>query len=254
MRNSLAQFFDALFAGHGLPGPFTRTGIGLRPLATARQVPLMAGTAVAANVLQPGNIPGCRPTQRTFHEVIAIQEHGNPGNIIVVQLAGPALRVHIRLLTQTQSRRRAYALQITQRNMGGLIVRKVHPLNTRHSIDSQYRPASRGMLLALTLFMPRIDADHTNDAFALDELAFVANALNARTHFHHTPRIKALLQTAKIGTKVRAARGLFEKNDENFSSRARYRIPCAVSIINPGTTAYPSETLLCASVFHYLYF
>jgi hypothetical protein len=42
-------------------------------------------------------------------------------------------------------------------------------------------------LLALPLLVAGIVADHAQDTGALDDLAFVANFLNARSHLHVQP-------------------------------------------------------------------
>jgi hypothetical protein len=54
----------------------------------------------------------------------------------------------------------------------------------------------------LTLFVPRVFADDPNDTFPLDQLAFVANALDAGPHFHD--RTVAVFVKSR---KLRAYRG-----------------------------------------------
>src|SRR5882724_10037884 len=63
-------------------------------------------------------------------------------------------------------------------------------------------PRIRGMrggsLLTLALFVARVGADHVHPTLPLDELAILADALDAGTHFHGLPLI---LQTAPAGTR-----------------------------------------------------
>jgi hypothetical protein len=45
-----------------------------------------------------------------------------------------------------------------------------------------------GSFLTLALFMARVGADHVNPTLPLDELAILADALDAGTYFHGLPQ------------------------------------------------------------------
>ena len=65
-------------------------------------------------------------------DVFAVENGGDAGDLVVVQLLGLALRIDAGLLAQLQGRGRPDAVDVAQRNMRRLIVGQVNTKDTGH--------------------------------------------------------------------------------------------------------------------------
>src|SRR5262249_36210024 len=136
-----AQFLHALLAGHGLARALAGTRIGPGPLATHRQAAAMAKTAVAGDVFQAGDVLLHLPAQGTFDRVIPIENTCQTAEFIVGQFLGATLRIDFRLFAKAQCHRRADAVNVTQRNMRRLVIRKVNTQDTGHGSGPRFNLA-----------------------------------------------------------------------------------------------------------------
>src|SRR5262245_32522172 len=174
LGHGLPHLLDALLAGDGLARPLAGAGVGLGPLAAHRQPLAVAGAAVAVDVAQARDVLLHLPAQRALDGVLAVEDAHQPADLVVGQFLGLALRVEPRLVAQLPRRRRADPVEVAQRNVRRLVARDIDALDTGHLLR----------LLALPLLVPRVFANHVHPAAPLDELALLANALDARTNFH----------------------------------------------------------------------
>src|SRR5262249_26460431 len=133
------QLLDTLLAGDGLARAFARAGVGARPLATDRQTPPVPYAPITADVPQPCNVLLDLPAQRAFDGVFPVEDTGQPANVVVGQLLGPALRIDVGLFTQAQGQRRPDAVDVTQRDVRRLVVGDVYTQDTRHGLGSSRR-------------------------------------------------------------------------------------------------------------------
>src|SRR5262245_38714612 len=172
-----ALVLDALLAGHGLARALARPGVGPGPLAAHRQAAPVAQAPVAADVAQPGDVLGVLAAQRALDRVLAVEDVGDAGDLLVVQLLRPAQRVHPRLLAQPQGRRRPDAVDVAQADVRRLVGRQVHTQDTRHD-----GPSWSGS--ALALLVTRVLADHQQLPVAPDQLALLTDSFDAGTHLH----------------------------------------------------------------------
>src|SRR5262249_10828805 len=82
----LPGLLDALRARHGLPRALARACVGAGPLAAHRQVAAVADAAVAADLGQPLDVLLVLAAERAFHRVFAVEDVGDAGDLVFVQL------------------------------------------------------------------------------------------------------------------------------------------------------------------------
>src|SRR5207244_2882964 len=109
-------------------------GVGAGALAAGRQAAAVAEAAVRADVAQPGDVLLHLAAERALDGVLAVEQRGQPADLFVGEFLGPPLRVDAGLLAQAQGQRRPDAVDVAQRNVGRLVVRNVHALDTRHTL------------------------------------------------------------------------------------------------------------------------
>jgi hypothetical protein len=175
-HQNLAHFLDALLPGNGFARTFSGSGIRLGSLTADGQAAAMSRTAIAVDVFQPLDILLNLATQRSFNGVVTVEDRGQSGQVVVAQFLCLALGIDAGLIAQMQSRGRTDAVDVAQRNMCGLIVRDVHTQDTRH--------VENLLGLALALFVARILTNDDQPAAPADNLAFLADSFDARSHLH----------------------------------------------------------------------
>src|SRR5262249_6122624 len=174
-----AHFLDALLARDGLARSLARAGVGARPLAAHRQAAAMAKAAIALDILEPGDVLLHLAAQGPFDRVFLVEDAVQPVDVVVAQVLGLAVRIDPGLLAQPQGQRRPDAVEVAQRNVRRLFVGGIDTLNTGHGPK---------LLLALALLVTWIGANHVQPTASPDQLAILANALDARSHFHRVAR------------------------------------------------------------------
>src|SRR5262249_41355545 len=116
------------------------------------------------------------PLQRTLDGVFAVEDGGNAGDLLVVQLPGLAQRIDAGLGAQLQRRRRADADDVAQGNVGRFVVGEIDTQNTRHGGVCS--------LSALALLVARVAADDQQLPVPADQLAVFADPLHTRSNLH----------------------------------------------------------------------
>src|SRR5438128_509597 len=112
-----AQFFDAFLSGDGLAGPFAGASIGAGALTADGQAAAMAKPAITADVAQTDDVLLHLAAERAFHGVLAVEDAGQPADLVFVEVLGAALRIDLGLAAQLQRGRRPNPVDVTQRNM-----------------------------------------------------------------------------------------------------------------------------------------
>src|SRR5262249_54969505 len=87
---------------------------------------------VRADVLQAGDVLLHQAAQRALDRVLAIQDAGDAGDLLVAQLLGAALRVDAGLLAQAQSQAGADPVDVAQRDVRRFVGGEVNTQDTRH--------------------------------------------------------------------------------------------------------------------------
>src|SRR4051812_26254942 len=89
----LAEFLDALLAGDGLAGTFSRSRVGAGALAADGEGSAVAVAAIAADVAQAGDVLLDRAAQRAFDEHALVDEADDLGELFFGELLGPAAAI-----------------------------------------------------------------------------------------------------------------------------------------------------------------
>src|SRR5262249_23511849 len=100
----LAHLLDALLAGDGLARPLAGAGVGAGSLAAHRQAAPVPQAAVALDVLEAGDVLLHQAAQRALDGVLAVEDAGDAGDVLVREFAGAPQRVDAGLLAQAQRR------------------------------------------------------------------------------------------------------------------------------------------------------
>src|SRR5262249_6908062 len=102
----LPAFLHALLAREGLARALAGPGGGPCPLPAHERVAAVADAAVAADLHQPLDVLLDLAAERALHRVLAVEDGGDAGDLVVGQLLGPAERIDARLLAHLQRPRR----------------------------------------------------------------------------------------------------------------------------------------------------
>lgn len=154
----------------GFARAFARAGIGLGTLATHRQTAQMAHPAVALNALKTLEVHTNFTPQVAFNHVFAILNGVHDlGKLLFGQVFGANAGIDIRPGQNVFGIAGTDAVDIPQGDIDTLVWRNFDADDTSHKIR---------IGLALTLFVPRVRADHANDAFATNNFAIFAKLLN----------------------------------------------------------------------------
>jgi hypothetical protein len=94
----------------------------------------VADAAEAADVAQAGDVLLLLAAERALDGVLAVEDAGDAGRLLLAQLARLALRVYLGLRAQLQRRRRADAPDVAQGDVRRLVVGQVDTEDTRHGL------------------------------------------------------------------------------------------------------------------------
>src|SRR5438270_195801 len=96
----------------------------------------MPDAAVTVDLLEALDVLMNLAAQRTFDGVLAVEDAGDAGDVLVAQILGAPLRVNAGLGADLQTGGRADAVDEAQRDVCRLVVWKVHTQDTRHTCPS----------------------------------------------------------------------------------------------------------------------
>ncbi len=218
----LPQILHALLAGHGLLRALAGAGVGAGALAANRQAAAMPHAAVAADVPQPGDVlrrPAAATGLRPRSPCPAAPPAGptrpragrGPGPADRRPPCGTARgRSSARRRTGTSARSPSadhsecqHPTNAAYNQLPSADLRLNVRLGTRRrsARGTRAHPASRQALdlttLTLPLLVPRVAADHEHHAPATDDLAVLANPLDAGTDFHGITLTRSLADSDK---------------------------------------------------------
>src|ERR1700674_286084 len=174
----LRSFADArtlglLLAGDGLPRTLATARVRARALPAYRQPTPVAHAPIAPDVHQPLDRARDLAAQVALDLEILLDLLAKFLDVVVGEVLHPRVRVDAGRLQQTLGRGPSDAEDVGQRDFDPLFARQVDACNACHML-----------LLPLSLFVLGILADHPRASPPLDDLAFVADLLDARSYFH----------------------------------------------------------------------
>jgi hypothetical protein len=153
----------------GFTRAFASACVGLSALATDRQAAQMANSPVALDTLKALEVHADFAAQVTFDDVFAILDGmHNLGKLLFGQILRADIGIDIRLDQDVFGVGGPDTVNIAQSNVDAL-VRGDFDAN-----DTSHKSKWVSGVLTLTLFVTRIGADHTNDAFAAYDFAIFA--------------------------------------------------------------------------------
>ena len=152
----------------GLTRTFARAGVGLSTLTANRQAAQVTNAAIAFDALQALEVHADFAAQVAFDDILTVLNGmNNLGKLLLGQVLGPNGRVNIRPGQDVFRVARADAVDITQRDIDTLVRRNFYTNDTCHKSGLE-------LFLALALLVTRVGANHTNNAFALNNFAILA--------------------------------------------------------------------------------
>src|SRR6266481_6566356 len=128
----------------------------------------MTETTVAADIHQALDVHLNSLAQIAFNLTLGFQHRANPAQLVFIQVLDSSLEADTSFLKNGVCSRASDAVDISQPNLRPFVGWKIHPSYTCHL----------GISLSLSLFVFRINADHPNHTFAVDDLALI-------THLFH---------------------------------------------------------------------
>ena len=134
----------------------------------------MSEPPIATNFHEPLDIEVHFATKVTFHGEMTIDVVTDSSDVFLSQIPHPVLGFDTDGVGNLGSTGSSDPVDIRERNLHLLIVRYVNASDTRQSC----------LLLALTLLVPRVLANHAHHAIAPNDLAFVTAPLYGSTYFH----------------------------------------------------------------------
>jgi hypothetical protein len=157
-----------------LAGSFARARVSLRPLSPHRQTPLVTHTAVTFDALETFQVHADFAAKITLDNIFAILDGmDNLRKLRLSQVLCADARINLCVRKDILRVGRPDAINIAQCNVDALLRRYFYANDTSHMIKFL-----TVFSLALTLFMPGIRANHTNNAFATNNFAIFAKLLN----------------------------------------------------------------------------
>lgn len=139
----------------------------------------MPKAPIAADFDQASDVGLDLAPKVSLDDVVAVDDLTELGDIRIGKVPYPNSRIEPRLLNQFRRVVLADAVDMRQGVQDRLLSGKVYACNTCHSSSFPLRAC-----LALSLLVLGVDAEDTDDALALDDLALVADSLNTRAYFH----------------------------------------------------------------------
>jgi hypothetical protein len=131
----------------------------------------MAKAPEAADVFETLNVLLNGAAKLTFDDVVVVEEIGDPGQLVVGELASPLIGVDFRAEADLSGEGRADAVEIAQRNLSSLIGGNIDSQESWHD-------------LSLSLLVARIGANDDQVSLASNDFAILADTANAATNFH----------------------------------------------------------------------
>src|SRR6266436_4959134 len=178
-KKSLALLAQNLLLGCHRAAPRTLAGarVGVRPLATHRQVPAVADPPVGLNFDQPADVHLNLLAEIAFHAAFFFDFLAEMVDFIFRQVANLLRVIDIRLRCKPSCALLSDAIDRGQPDPKALLRRKIYTCDTCHAILLK-------KTLSLTLLVLRVDANHPYHAAPVDHLALVTNLFYRCPYFH----------------------------------------------------------------------
>ena len=155
--------FGIALHADGLPWTLACAGVGGSALSADRQSAQMADAPITFDGLKPLQVDADFASQVAFDDVFAVLDGvDNLGELRLGQVFRPDIGADLGLFEDDLGIGGADAIDVAQRDVDAFLGRNFNADDTCHS------------RLTLSLFMPGIRADDTNDAFASDHFAIFA--------------------------------------------------------------------------------
>ena len=132
----------------------------------------MAQTAIAPNVHQALDIHRDFPAQIALDAHFLVDDVTNAVDFVVSQVTHSCIRVDIGALEKLLARMQPNPEDVRQRRLNTLFAREIDSRNSRHVL-SPLNPQKCG-LLALSLLVPWVDANHPHHSLASNDFALLA--------------------------------------------------------------------------------
>ena len=149
--------------------------VGVGALAVDRKALAVTEAAVAADLHQAGNVLTNLATEVTLGGEVRVDVVANLRHVVLGEVLDAGVGIHASLSADLGSAGLTDAIEIRKTNLNALLAGKVNAVDTCQL---------RAPLLALTLLVARVLADHVNLAMATNDLALVAHLLDRRTYLH----------------------------------------------------------------------
>ena len=158
---------------NSLARTFACAGVGAGSLTTHGKPAQMPDAPVALDGLKALEIQAEFAAQIAFNDILALLNRVDDlRELLLVEILGADGRVDAGLLEDDDRVGRADAVNVAEGDVDSLLARDFNTNDACHSC------------LTLPLFVPRVRADDTNDAFALDDFAILAKLFYGCPNFH----------------------------------------------------------------------
>ena len=112
----------------------TGTGVGLGPLAVARQIAPMTHAAIAVDLLQTTNVRSDHAAKFAFHNHVILQHAVDRTDLFAGEFLRFDVAVDVQFFNDLQRFCRADAVDLTERILDPLVAGDVNTDDTRHRI------------------------------------------------------------------------------------------------------------------------
>jgi hypothetical protein len=176
-----------------------------------RQTTAMTQPTITADIHEALDIHSNLTPKITLNRVIGINDFTQASELGLGEILASGIGIHPGPAQYLVASSTPNAIDIRQTDLNTLLVGDIHTRNTCHSLPPHYETwsARRGVLvvpfrsLALSLLVPRILTDHTDDSLPPHNLAFVTTPLDRRSDFHRFTPIHHNPQALKPGQNIR---------------------------------------------------
>ena len=160
-----------------LTRPLAGTGIGGGSLSTHGQAAQVSNTTIALDTLKTLQVQTDFTAKVTFDDILAFLDRMNDlGELLFVQVLGADAGIDACALKNDFSIGGTNAVNVTKGDLDSFLARNFNTNNTCHK---------KSVLgLALTLFVPGIGANHSNNTFAANNFTIFAKLFNRCANFH----------------------------------------------------------------------
>jgi len=111
-RLATRQLLHALLAGDRLTGAFPGTSIGPCPLASNRKMRPMAHPAIAADVLESGDVRLQGASKLALNLVVSVDDAADPGDLLFSEVLGLRANRDLRFLQDIKRELRADSVNV----------------------------------------------------------------------------------------------------------------------------------------------